>query len=243
MTRIFILLVLCGMSLVAVPAVDQHKHCDNDGGLTETLDCSFASTPTVGDVIRVACIAYVHDADTIQVTDNQTNSYASAVNKQMIFFSFFLRIHVYYAYATTSSGTFTVTCDSNAGGATYIAVFISELSGLATSSALDQTATEDWTGTSFAIGPVTTTVADEIVFGTMACDTATTYTAGTGFTLLQNVFTGIFYPAEEYKVVSSADSYPADGTVSSSCDDGIGVIDTYEGPAGAVGAAKRRVIL
>jgi hypothetical protein len=91
-----------------------------------------------------------------------------------------------------------------------------EVSGLATTSVLDQTSSgsTDPSGTAHAVSPnPTTTVANEILV-VQACANATgTYTGGAGYTLIAGGAGGVEC-ATEYRIVASTGTYAGDTSTS-----------------------------
>ncbi|AMV27367.1 hypothetical protein VT84_23410 [Gemmata sp. SH-PL17] len=115
----------------------------------------------------------------------------------------------------------------NTGGATTVTLtlssssdtihgWVSEFSGVATSSALDQTATAESVsaGTSGNISaPVTTTQADELLVANYALNGSATATPGSGYT---NIVGGARAALGEYRIVSATGNYDCPFSWSSS---------------------------
>lgn len=102
---------------------------------------STAATPSVGETITVTLNGAQSGSFTAFTTcaDNQTpsNTYVSAVSKYTNdgITVFATGVAIYYAIVVTSTGTFTITCNST--GSTYLTIFASRFSGIAAVSLTD----------------------------------------------------------------------------------------------------------
>ena len=142
------------------------------------------------------------------VTDSRGNTYTMAIGPTT---GTGLRQSIYYA-KNIAAGSNTVTVKFNQAAA-YADVRVLEYKGLDTSTPLDQTAGASGTSNAVSSGAVTTTSANELIFG--AGMTAGRYTAaGTGFT--SRIITSPDGDIAEDKVVSSAGSNTAAAPMSTS---------------------------
>ncbi len=202
---------------------------------TQTM--SFAVLPTVGNHVFVVASGY-HAAGDIAptITDNQAgNTYAS----NSYLYSDPVFAFIYSVKVVGSSGTFTVSLDPT-GSSNYITWRIIEVSGLATSSHLDQVGSTTATATS---GTVTAAGANAqanmFVVAAMATSGSTNpqliSDPPSGYTsiyLFDNGSTG--EPAEAaYKIITGAETSAASWTWTDSAK-WVGVIATYKAAAGSV---------
>jgi len=157
--------------------------------------------------LNVVAIGWGDSTSTISsVTDTRGNTYNLAIGPT----SFNgMQQAIYYAKnIAVGSNTVTVRFNQAAG---YPDVRILEYSGLDTTNPLDGKAAATGTGTAANSGSVTTTAANELIFG--AGTTGQGFTAaGTGFS---NRMINVFGNIAEDKIVSATGSYNATGTVSS----------------------------
>jgi hypothetical protein len=190
----------------------------NNGGdpsFTGTLSATFGSANTAGNTI-ICIITYNNSTNNLSApTDTKSNTYTKVYDQ--INGSDALGTLVYVATGI-AAGSNTVT-DSD--GSNSAAMFIYEVSGI--SGALD-TSTQQWqtTATSLSSTAITTTHANELLIGVF-CDSDSsagiTYTAGSGWSNIQNQTGGAYVPfcisATEEQIVSATGSYTATATVSS----------------------------
>lgn len=114
----------------------------------------------------------------------------------------------------TSTGKHQITV--NFGASASNDVYIQEISGAATSSPLDVTASSTGTSSSPSSGSATTVNANDLLFGvTLAANRLST--PGSGYTLLRSQSPpGSMAEGAEYEVVSATGSYSAGGTLTAS---------------------------
>ena len=126
-------------------------------------------------------------------------------------------------------------------GGVSIRFAIHEYSGLATSGALDQVNSgEDTTNTAWNSGDVTTTQADELLFGFASGQNSgvRTVTKGAAYTLRQYLTTASqFRIITEDQIVSATGTYNANWTIDNGTENKTAVICTYKAPAAAGAAA------
>lgn len=203
---------------------------------------SFAATPTVGNLI-VVCISG-WNAGTFgvtNVTDNQGNSYSRAGTQPSS--SGLCRADVWYAKATTSSGTFTisVTCAS----ASYLEWVGVEVSGQDATSPFDKDANANSaTGDAATGSTATLSQADEIVFAVAAMsnnDTNINVTTPTGYTNLttnQDATATIGHECS-YKIVAATTAVSASWTHDNTAQDGWSCkVATFKQAAGAAATSR-----
>lgn len=142
-----------------------------------------------------------------------------------------------------ASGTnITVTWNSATAARHFMLLY--EVNGLVSGNPYDATASGSSSFTATTTPSVTgggvTSQADEILFGAVSQNIAGTYTAGTGYTLLDNLpRTTVQTLATEYQIVSATGTYSAAFTTPSS--QGVILIFALKGTAAAV--VKRRTLL
>ncbi len=215
--RVFVCLVIVsGYFVTASPthAAVAHVQSTNDFNLSQgtSFAKAFAGSVTAGNTVVVATSSWNGGGTgaVTSVTDNQGNVYTQAnglsVNEPLA---------VWYHVGIASSGTLTVT--AHTANNADITLAIHEYSGVGS---IDQHTTGSGTGTTSTAGPVTTTSANELIFGAYNNETASnlTATAGSGFSLRtsQNDNTAHEVLWTEDKTVSSIGSYSADMSFSGS---------------------------
>lgn len=181
-------------------------------------------------IISLACADSSFTVSSI--TDSSSNSYN--LNRVSSSFGSYVLL-VCDAHITTAlnaSDTISVTL----GGATGGSAIVSEFSGIAAASFLDQTQNNvvvfDTAHTSNATA--TTAQADELVFGShVTNDTSVTWTPDSPFTSNEaDVYFSAWKQIVQYKVVSATGTYASTGTTSADCET-ANVVLTYKADAGA----------
>jgi len=148
-----------------------------------SVNLPYVSNVVAGDLL----ICVVRGAGTltgITITDSQGNTWHNCTFHAVTGLS----LQISYAIAGSSSAN-TVTVTPNASSALRIAIF--EYSGAATSSPLDvENNNQTGSSTAPAAAPVTPVNASSLVIGAAAVASLVTFTAGTNFTLEEQVPTG-----------------------------------------------------
>ena len=168
-----------------------------------TLTITTTVAVAAGEAILVA-IANHNTAAVVpsSVTDSAGNTYTliTAPNSSAVSGTLAYAIN---ATALASGQTITITFPSTRNAAAVA----SRVSGIATASAFDQSATNTTgSGTAASVGPTgTTTQADELVVGLFAYSNTHTFTAGSGYTGLDTVesTTTVRGVTTEYKIVAA----------------------------------------
>jgi len=163
-----------------------------------------------------------------------TNTYAVAISRDNGGGAYSPSLYIFYAM-NIAGGAVTVSINDHIGG--DVIGYVLEYSGLATSSALDQSASnQNASSTSFSSSSVTTTVADEVLLGWHGVSGALNSTTTSPFALVidLNPSGGIHVFAQE-AIVSSTGTYQSAGTINTAV-----VIDniiaTFKGAGGGGGA-------
>jgi Cep192 domain 4/Purple acid Phosphatase, N-terminal domain/Calcineurin-like phosphoesterase len=148
------------------------------------------------------------------------------------------RLYVYYAI-NKASGADTVTANLSGGG---VMSDIHEYAGISTTTPLDQAKVSTGSGTAIDSGGVTTTVANELIFGYAGVDGNVVSGPGATFTQRENTGNG---EGSEDKIVSAIGSYNATATGGSAT--WAGAIVTFAGagtgsPAPAVNLSASSLI-
>jgi len=185
----------------------------------DTIAVTFDAPTTAGNLIVAQIMAYglaagSTDAASFSSCTDGTNTYSighaykqnSGSNSE----------HVWQRYTANASSVSTVTAvviHAPGEDQMNVRMTIFEISGAATSTPLDKTVTAEGTGTAVASGSTgTLTQADEIGIGGAMAGSAATYTAGTGWTEIQdasNATTG-------HKIVAATTAINFDPTASAS---------------------------
>jgi hypothetical protein len=181
-----------------------------DCGNVTSCNLAFTGNNTAGSLIIVA-VRIGATGRTVTVTDSQNNTYTQRINQVQgadheVFVIDALKI---------SSGANTVTVSSS-GAAAIIRFAIHEYRGLAPFSAYDKSnsAQSGASGTALNSGNVTTTKANELLFGVGTTPNPATFSAGTSYTIREHVGVGGDKIATEDQIVSSTGAYSATETLS-----------------------------
>ena len=169
---------------------------------------TYPAAQTAGN-LNIVGVGWNDTTSTVSnVTDSRGNSYALAIGPTS---GTGLRQSIYYAKnIAAGSNTVTVTFSQ---AATFVDVRVLEYSGLDTANPLDKTAGAAGSGTTASSGAVTTTAANELIFG--AGMTISKFTgAGSGF--ISRIITSPDADIAEDRTVSATGSYSANATNSSS---------------------------
>lgn len=189
-----------------------------------TIALAYGSNVTAGSLL----VCYIYANHGISgVADSRSQTFSSAVN---VTDGATYSLAIFY-YANTTAGADTVTV-TFAGAITYASLQCSEYSGVATSSPLDQTASNNQTDPGTATnaitsGNVTTTTDGQLIVGwTSALVVGVgTVSAGTGYTGRTNVFGDTLH---EDQVQTSAGSIAATFTTNHATSDYITLIATFK---------------
>jgi uncharacterized repeat protein (TIGR01451 family) len=169
--------------VAASPAPLPVQQAGRDAGTTTSGSLAFPQANTAGNFIAVA-IRAGRQGQSFTVTDTRGNTYRRALQVNETLDT--VTLGVYYA-ENIAGGVNTVTVsDTLTGGTLRFSIF--EYSGIATSNALDGTPVmaEGTSGTPSS-GSITTSAAGDLIFGMVSTADNATYTAGSGFTLEQQV--------------------------------------------------------
>jgi hypothetical protein len=175
--------------------------------LNSTVAVAYATAQTAGD-LNVVAVGWGDTTSAVSsVTDSRGNTYTRAVGPTVNAG----QQSIYYA-KNIAAGANTVTVTFNQA-ASYPDVRILEYSGLDTTNPLDVTAGAVGTGTAASSGAATTTVANELIFGTGTAGGNGFSAAGSGFT---SRVLNIYGSLAEDKIVTGTGSNSTTGTVASS---------------------------
>jgi len=175
----------------------QSSTVGNENG-TSNMSLPFASNNTAGDFLIVTGTA-ARPATTLTITDTLNNAYSTAFGP-VTDTTQNVTMYIWYV-PVCKGGANTVTITPSVTAA--LEIHVSEWTGLATTSPVDQTTSATGTGTSVSSGAVTTSMNGELIFGYgWVFNTAT---AGAGFTPISLVNGDL----DEYQVQSAAGSIAA----------------------------------
>ena len=227
-------LLSLGLMLCLFP-VKSHgviAYVQSTGGNTTatSVDVSFVDTVTSGNLIVVA--ARIGTDQTCTVSDSAGNTYTQQIDQK---FTPVTDDHLYIFYAANvTGGSLTITIDPS--GTPSIRWTIHEYSGIATSSPVDQsTSLRDDLGLGTAVdsGNITTTQADELLFGAASVSGSKDFTPGADYTERQEIVQKI---STEDRIVSSTLTDSADWTISANDTYGAAIVSFK-------GATSRRVMV
>lgn len=130
-------------------------------GTAPATTAAFPSDTTTGNLIVVA--ASWDSCGNAEITDNKGNTYVAATVKEA---GSVICSQIFYAENITGGASHTITISATSGTVEFIKVVAHEVSGLATSGALDENASGTSSGASQSIGPVTTDSDGQYIFAT-----------------------------------------------------------------------------
>jgi hypothetical protein len=193
----------------ATPTFVQVKSATTSGGTNSTLSCTFTGAQTAGNT-NIVAIGFNNITSTISsVVDSAGNVYQVAAPLTRNGTS--LSQAIYYAPAIAAAATNTITVTFS-GATPSIDIRAAEYSGIATTSSVDQTASASGSSTSAVTPAVTTTLANELIFGA-GMTTGVFSAAGSGFT--SRIITPGNGDILEDRAVSTVGSYTATATLGS----------------------------
>ena len=183
------------------------QFASGSGSFTKTVNVNLPGATTAGNEIIVA-IAATYQGNTFTVTDNANNVWHLAASAS---YSSGQMAVIFYAenISASSNPQITVTLPAN----DYFGVTAVEYSGLATSNSLDVTSTNvEQTITSYSSGSLTTTAANDLLFGVhqIYCPGATA-NATAPFSAISTNNGSVTLQTQSY-VASSVGSYNSQGT-------------------------------
>jgi hypothetical protein len=183
----------------------QSRGVDSGSGTSATL--AFTSNTVAGNILIVTARIGSPTGQNPSVSDSQSNTYTRQN----------------YGEDTASNGLGVWTAVTSAGGANTVTLtnatsatrrwIIAEYSSNGETISVDQVAANTGNSTALDSGSVTTVNASELLIGAGEINNTATFTAGTSFTVRQEISQKI---ALEDRVVSSTGSYSASMTLSSS---------------------------
>lgn len=178
-----------------------------NGGASTSVSKAFTSNITAGGLLVVSAFSEVDSSTVSSVTDTLGNTYVKATDPTT---SVGHGTHLGVWYAMNSvAGANTVTFTAGQSGRIYL--MVEEVSGAATTTALDATGTGTGTNASPTCS-ATTTASGDYLYGAIT-NSRSTLTAGTGYTVRTGTGFNEFFDSES-KVAGVAGSYAADGTIS-----------------------------
>lgn len=231
MKRVLCLFVLFFQICKDLNAISVVQTPQNATG-SNSVALAFGSNLTAASTIVVVCRVASASATTT-VSDTKSQIYSTALgpirgNPQSATF------YVFY-FDNTASGADTVTCNSGSGGNVGISIY--EVSGLSSSSSLDQSSnTISGNGTPVG-GTITTTVASEFIVSAITTDGGEPTSMNAGWTL-NDVGNSNWYDSDAYSIPSSIVTSSA--TFIGVSGNYTGVIASFKAPAAAASAPSFR---
>ena len=213
---LFLLLLFATTPLRAAIAMVQVA--TNAGGGSTTKSATFGSNTSAGNLI-IACASFTDTTTFSSVSDTQSNSFTQFGTEVDDGEE---KAHCYYAKNIVGGAdtvTFTVAASA------YIEMYIHEVSGVSYTNPFDQSCTAPYLhpGTNTISCGVTTTAANEILFGFDVNGNTPTPTPSSGFTADQTTDNNL----TEHEVVSSAGAHTIGMSESNQ---GVLIGGTFEGP-------------
>jgi hypothetical protein len=208
---------------------------DQGSGSQNGADIAFDSSVTAGSLLLMAVSVYqAGGTPSYTVADNNGNSWVEIADNN--YDGSDLAGFAYALNANSGATTVTVT---TAGAGDFHTIVIVEVSGIETTGALDQNNTNTATSASWDSGNITTTQADEYLFGAFAHDNGNrTLTEDGAWTLIfeeQNGTTDMPISVGE-RIVSSTLTESYSGTIAVSSPYWAGIA-SFKGTGGAPSAS------
>jgi hypothetical protein len=194
------LINLTGTGTSTASAIKFIQSASTSSSSATLLTLPFTAATTQNNLIVVG--VYTWGGTVSGITDSLANNYALATFTATPGGN---NLYVYYA-VNKSSGADAVTVHVSGGG---VMSDIHEYAGLSTTTPLDQVKVSSGTGTTINSGSVTTTAANELIFGYAGVDGNSVSGPGAGFTQRGNTGNG---ELSEDELVSTAGSYSATAT-------------------------------
>ena len=207
-------------------------------GSATSLSGTFGSSTGSGNMIAIGSRIGA-TGRTVTGSDNKSNSYSQAKNQVQA--SDNHEGFAHYGLNISGGASHQVTI-SISGAAASIRMTLHEFSGIALSSALDQVNGAEGISTALNSGNVTTTQADELLFGVGTNGNERTFTAGASYlNLVTSPSGGTAKEAGENQIVSSTGTYSASFTIGTS-DTWACIIATFKGAVAATVAGKILIV-
>lgn len=198
-------------------AIIAHVQSSPNGGVCASTACNvlYTSNTTAGSLLVSTCSWSAAGSPFISITDTQTNTY-NLGKSHTITNDANAIMRVDYAMNTAGGSTNSTQCLIT--NSSTIRSTVSEFSGVATSAALDKSASAQGSGTSAASGSVTPVEDNELFFVAARTDgsLSNTWTAGTDFTMRSRVPSGNERVGTESFVQTTAAAHDGTMTLSSS---------------------------
>lgn len=207
----------------------QYTDNSHSGGASTIVQSSSLNT-TSGNFIVVVVSTYDGSGDNVLsgVTDTAGNTYTKAIGEYRSGITNH-RSEIWYAENITGNSSNVVT-GTFSGSTQYGNISVSEYSGVATSSSLDDTSYSTLSSASPSSGDATASEDGCLIIGGAPLSTSRDVTKGTGFVDLVSDTTNVYYYAE-YKILGVAGDYDANFTLNSSTE--IIVVAAIFKPAGS----------
>jgi hypothetical protein len=178
-----------------------------------------ALTTTAGDLLVAAVTWDTSAASTVSISDSEGNAWAAATTPQ-VDTRHNQALQVFYAPNIAGGSDSVTVVPSPAAG--WVRLIVHEVTGVALTAPLDQTAVNNTgSGTTLSVGPVTTAAADEYIFTAAmidGSDPSATFSAGSGYTLRAVVAAADSELASADQVQSAAGSVSSVWALSGSAD-------------------------
>lgn len=218
-------------------------------GVSVSSGYSSANSTTTGSVttqatgsILIIAVVWEPNSTPPTISDSKGNSYSliGSVRQASAYPSY---IGFWRCENATGGASHTFTGAKSNG---YCSIFAMEITGGATSSALDQnTGAASDTATPVTSGSITTTTADQILIGFVGglCSANTAYTANNSFTKIQELTSvAEWQGCLSYRIVTGTGTYETSTAVTNLTSFG-GLIASFKALAAAGGNRRRRVLL
>lgn len=252
MTRVIVCVcLLVGLTSTTLQAAWAHVQTDTaTAAAGSTIAKAFSSDVTAGSQLIGSVGWFCNGSETISsVVGSSSGAWAQIGSTVSVDSGGFLWCLATYGKSNAAGGADTITVTFSTSLATDPVLGISEYSGIATSSALDQTtgnaqidpgtATDAVTSTS-----VTTTAANELIYGASLKTPLShgTFDQGTGYTSRGTVNDGVWLMMRiEDKNLASAGSVAATFTTGNAAEDTMTIVATFKEPS--VGGCRNLLML
>jgi hypothetical protein len=180
-----IFLTLASSAHAAITLVQGTSSQENH--ISNSISLTFPTSTTSGNMIVAAASVFTGGVPLLSIGDNKGNNFTFVTSTKTAAGAY---VYFYYAKNITGGSSHTVTA-SDTDNPSYISFAIYEYSGVATSSSLDKVnINSDPASATGLTGSVTTIVPGELYFAVATEDSGTTFSAGGGFSKLDDISTG-----------------------------------------------------
>lgn len=184
----------------------------NSSGSPVATIAAAAASHTAANCLAVSVSWYAAGVTISSVTDTAGNTYTARTRVDVPGYDD--RLQIFYAYNISGNASNVVTATFSAS-APYVAIAVEQYSGILTTGTpydTEASGTDNLTTQTLTSGAFTTSQADELIYVALYAPNPTSLTAGSGYTLRENLFNGSSAGVEDKIVASIQTSVTATAT-------------------------------